>query len=249
MCDRINWRFPLSYNHASIRVPRPQHAIRLSAAIVGSVLIAASFVTQIVQAQNFDNRYRNGRYDAYSKLAQIDPGTLISVRTRQSIDANRQDGRVFPAVVDSDVWDDSRRLAVPAIPRGSAAELLVRSARDGDLILDLDSITVGGQRYAVSAGADRIESGNGNNGDRAAGFIGGGAILGSIIGAIAGGGKGAAIGAAAGAGAGTVGLLTTQGREVRVPSGSVVTFRLERGLSLGVPDHGFQRDNKHYHRE
>jgi hypothetical protein len=235
----------LSYNHASTRLPRLRHVIRLSAAIVGSALIAALLITQIAQAQNFDDRYRNGRYDAYSRLAQIDPGTLISVRTRQSIDARRQDGRVFPAVVESDVWDDSRRLAIPAIPRGAPAELLVRTARDGDLILDLDSITVGGQRYAVSAGPDRIEAGGRrDDGDRAAGFIGGGAILGSIIGAIAGGGKGAAIGAAAGAGAGTVGLLTTQGREVRVPSGSVVTFRLERGLSLGV-----RRDNRRDHRQ
>jgi outer membrane lipoprotein SlyB len=55
----------------------------------------------------------------------------------------------------------------------------------------------------------------GNNGDHAAEFIGGGAIIGSIVGAIAGGGKGAAIGAAAGA-AGTAGLLT-RGRFVRVP--------------------------------
>ena len=67
--------------------------------------------------------------------------------------------RVFAGIVETDVWDDSSRLAIPAIPRGSPAELLVRSARDGDLILDLDSVTVGGQRYAVSAGADRIEAG------------------------------------------------------------------------------------------
>jgi outer membrane lipoprotein SlyB len=240
MCDRINWRFPLSFNHTSTSSVRRRNAVRLIGAIVGVVLIGAFCATQMIQAQNSNDRYdRNGRYDASSRLAQIDPGTLISVRTRQSIDARKQDGHVFPGVVDSDVWDDSRRLAIPAIPRGSAAELLVRSARDGDLILDLDAITVGGQRYAVSAGADRVDAGN--NGDRAAGFIGGGAILGSIIGAIAGGGKGAAIGAAAGAGAGTVGLLTTQGREVRVPSGSVVTFRLERGLSLSVPA---RRDNR-----
>jgi hypothetical protein len=236
----------LSYSHTSSRSVGLGDAVRLSIGIVGAIVIAALCATQMIQAQNSngrDDRYdRNGRYDAYSRLAQIDAGTLISVRTRQSIDARKQDGRVFPAVVESDVWDDSRRLAIAAIPRGSAAELLVRSARDGDLILDLDSITVGGQRYAVSAEADRVEAGSRNdNGDRAAGFIGGGAILGSIIGAIAGGGKGAAIGAAAGAGAGTLGLLTTQGREVRVPSGSVVTFRLERGLSLGVPG---RRDNR-----
>jgi len=241
----------LSYNHTSTSSVRRWNAVRLSGAIVGAVLIAAFCATQMIQAQNSNDRYdrydRNGRYDAYSRLAQIDPGTLISVRTRQSIDARKQDSHVFPAVVDSDVWDDSRRLAIPAIPRGSAAELLVRSARDGDLILDLDSITVSGQRYAISAEADRVEAGSrSDNGDRAAGFIGGGAILGSIIGAIAGGGKGAAIGAAAGAGAGTVGLLTTHGREVRVPSGSVVTFRLERGLSLGVP---VRRDNRRDHRQ
>jgi hypothetical protein len=251
MCERINWRSPLSHNHTSSCGLRLGATARLSSAIVGAVVIAALCATQMIQAQNVNDRYdRNGRYDAYSRLAQIDPGTLISVRTRQSIDVGRQDGRVFPGVVERDVWDDSSRLAIPAIPRGSAAELLVRSARDGDLILDLDSITVGGQRYAVSAGADRVEAGSrSDNGDRAVGFIGGGAILGSIIGAIAGGGKGAAIGAAAGAGAGTVGLLTTHGREVRVPSGSVVTFRLERGLSLGVPDQGFQQDNRHYHRQ
>jgi hypothetical protein len=195
----------------------------------------------------YDRFDRNGHYDAYTRLAQIEPGTFVSVRTREPIDTDRRDGRVFTAVVENDVWDDYSRLAIPAIPRNSSAELLVRSAPDGDLILDLESVSVGGERYAVSARPDRIEGrGSVNNNDRATEFVGGGALLGTIIGAIAGGGKGAAIGAAAGAGAGAAGLLT-RGRFVRVPEGSLLTFRLERGLTIGVPDNGFQRDRGHFH--
>jgi hypothetical protein len=205
--------------------------------ILGSILVAGLCVTQGAQAQNERdpwNRYdRNGRYDAYTPLAQLEPGTFITVRTLQSIDTDRGDHRVFRAVVEDDVWDDLGRLAIPAIPRGAPAELFVRSERDGDLILDLESVTVGRQRYAVSA--NRIEAGGRDN-DNPASVIGGSAVLGSIIGAIAGGGKGAAIGAAAGAAAG-VGLLT-RGRFIRVPAGSVVTFRLERPLSIGMPVRG-----------
>ena len=42
-----------------------------------------------------------------------------------------------------------------AIPRGSAAELYVRVARDNDLILDLESIVANGQRYAIGAQPNR----------------------------------------------------------------------------------------------
>jgi outer membrane lipoprotein SlyB len=100
----------------------------------------------------------------------------------------------------------------------------------------------------VTATPNRIESGDrGGIGNDPAAMIGGGAILGTIIGAIAGGGKGAAIGAGVGAAAGAAGVLT-QGRRIRVPSGSVVTFRLERDLALGVPDRGYSRGGLHYHR-
>jgi hypothetical protein len=208
-------------------------------AAIGCSLIAGLLALQTVHAQNYDpwrDRYgRDGRYDAYSRLARVDAGTLVTVRTREAIHANQRDSRMFPAVVDQDVWDDYKRLAVPAIPRGAAAELLARSAPDGDLILDLNSITVDGRRYEVAANAERIDSGErrDSGSGHAAEFIGGGAVLGTIIGAIAGGGKGAAIGAATGAGAGAAGTLLTRGRELRVPAGSLLTFRLERELTLG----------------
>ena len=67
---------------------------------------------------------------------------------------------------------------------------------------------------------------------RTAEMVGGGAVLGTIIGAIAGGGKGAAIGAAVGAAAGAGTEILTKGKEVRVPSETVLNFRLDQDLIL-----------------
>ena len=215
------------------------------AAIGVGVLMTVLGTSLTGYAQNWrDPQFWNTRGN---RLSRIEPGTFVQVRTSQRIDSNRADGRVFYGVVDQDVWDDYSRLAVPAIPRGSRVELIVRSARDGDLILDLESVDAHGQRYALSATPQRVESGPGRvSGDQVAPFVGGGAIVGSIIGALAGGGKGAAIGAAAGAATGLG--LAYQGKSVRVPAGSLLTFRLERGLDIGVPDAGFRGSNGHYHR-
>ena len=69
--------------------------------------------------------------------------------------------------------------------------------------VDLESVTVNGRRYMVSAEAYDKSRGSGLGKNKRTGeYVGGGAALGAIIGAIAGGGKGAAIGAAAGGGAG-----------------------------------------------
>jgi hypothetical protein len=197
------------------------------------VIAAAALCVRTARAQ----QYR----DDLTRLQQIDPGTFIGIRTEQSIASDRADGRVFPARVAEDVWDDSSRLAVPAIPEGSPAELVVRAARDGDLILDLDSVYAHGQRYVVSAEAERIQPDR-QLSNNAPALVGGGAVLGTIIGAIAGGGKGAAIGAAAGAAAGAG--LSIRGRSVRVPAGSVLNFRLDRGLVVGVP----RPDRRHFDR-
>ena len=49
---------------------------------------------------------------------------------------------------------------------------------------------------------------------------------------------------------GIVGAITGgegRGRAVRVPRDSVVTFRVQRALEMGVPDRGSTRDGRHYH--
>ena len=124
-------------------------------------------------------------------VTHIDPGTLITVRTSETIDERALDGRIYSGVVEQDVTDGAGRLV---IPRSSPVELVVRGASNGDLILDLESVVVNGERYAVRAEANRVDAPpeQSNDGHRTAIYAGGGAILGTIVGAIAGGGKGAA---------------------------------------------------------
>ena len=166
---------------------------------------------------------------------RIQPGTMISVRTNQWIDAQRNEQRVYGATIDQDILGDN---GLVAIPRGSPAELIVREAPDHDLVLDLESVTVYGRRYGIESESQRIESerkpGLGENRSTAE-HVGGGALLGTIIGAIAGGGKGAAIGAGAGAAAGAGEQMLTRGRRIHVPPESLLTFRLERPLMVREP--------------
>jgi hypothetical protein len=188
---------------------------------------------------------------ASAQADRVTAGTEITVRTNDSINAkSANDGRIYSAVVDRDVTDNSGRVA---IPKGSSAELIVRNTSDRDLTLDLESVNVNGRRYVVSTSDEPVAAeGSGKEGvgknKRTAKYVGGGALIGSVIGAIAGGGKGAAIGAATGAGAGAIGQTVTKGKSVKVPSESLLTFRLDRALTVGSSDSGYDRGGRHYHR-
>jgi len=178
-------------------------------------------------------------------------GTEITIRTSESIDAKSpSDSRIYRGVVDRDVRSDDGRVVIPS---GSNAELILRDADKDEVVLDLESIDVHGQRYVVStenesvAGVGGEKQGVGAN-RRTGKYVGGGAVIGSIIGAIAGGGKGAAIGAAVGAGAGAAGQTVTRGGSVRLPAESLITFRLDRDLRVGGRDEGHDRNGYHYHR-
>jgi hypothetical protein len=181
----------------------------------------------------------------WKRSTRIDTGTIIEVRTNQTISTERADGRIFTGEVNQDVRGTNGRLA---IPRGSGVELIVRVAPDNDLILDLESVFVNCQRYAVDVEAQRVGARDGVGANKRTGqFVGGGAALGAIIGALAGGGKGAAIGAAAGAAAGAGGQIITRGRSLRIPAESLLTFRIDRSLRMGLADPGELRDGSHYH--
>lgn len=178
----------------------------------GVTLGTALFVTPMIQAQNRDRDFdRDRRYEG-DRITRIQPGTNVTVRTDATIDVERRDNRVYTGIVDQDVRGDDGRLA---IPRGSSVELIVRVARDNDLVLDLESIMVNGQRYAIKADPNRVESERDNS------------LVGSIIGAINGG--------------------QVQGRAVRIPGGSLLNFRIQRPLDMGVADRGIMRDGRHYH--
>jgi hypothetical protein len=160
-------------------------------------------------------------------------GTEVAVRTNERIDSRDVvEGQTFSAQIEEDVRDTDGSVA---IPRGSDVRLVTRRVEsNGDITLDVDSITVAGRRYRVSTADEELQNrrdGVGGNA-RTGQFVGGGAVLGAIIGAIAGGGKGAAIGAASGAGAGAAAQIITRGKEVHVPAESVIRFRLDSPLRL-----------------
>ena len=157
--------------------------------LIQSTILVALGLCSVAVAQD---RYRD-------RLTRIEPGTNITVRTNQFINSDRGDNRIYTATVTQDVRGSNGRLA---IPRGSQAELIVRVARDNDLILDLESVNVNGERYGIQSDPNRVESRRDDS------------LVGAIAGAINGG--------------------QARGREVKIGQGTVLTFRLEQPLVVGV---------------
>jgi len=185
----------------------------------------------------------------FAQSDRVPAGTEVTVRTNESIDGNSpSDFRVYAATVDRDVANRDGRIL---IPRSSQAELILRDADSNNVVLDLGTITVNGERLSVVSTPEKVPAEGGKEGvgtnKRTGKYVGGGAVIGAIIGAVAGGGKGAAIGAATGAGAGAVGQTVTRGHSVRLPVESLVSFRLDRGLNVTGPDRGNMKDGHHYH--
>ena len=122
------------------------------------------------------------------------------------------------------------------IPAGATVSGVVREVRsrsrgekDGWIRLDFDTLTLeNGVRmnlrsHVISVAANRSDRHTGRN-------AGLGAILGGVIGGIIDGKKGLVIGAAVGAGGG---LLASQGDDVELSAGSLLTIRLDAPLNFG----------------
>jgi hypothetical protein len=177
-----------------------------------------------------------------TKTNELPAGSDVSVRTNEPIDsATAQEGQTFDAQVTRDIKDADGDIV---IPRGSRANIVIKSASKGgkfrgqsDLVLDLQSVVIGGKTHRVETAeiAQKGKSGIGAN-ERTAKYTGGGAAIGAIIGAIAGGGKGAAIGAGAGAGAGAATQVITKGGSIKIPVESVLTFNLDKPLRVRVTE-------------
>jgi len=179
----------------------------------------------------------NGRPSGVISSTTIPNGTELSVRTNEAIDSKTASvGQTFSAVIAADVVDSSGAVA---IPKGSDAQLIIRSTSGGGitsaskLVLDVDSVTVSGTRYLISIGDLERQGGQGVGANKkTAIMVGGGAALGTLIGAIVGGGKGAAIGAAIGAAGGAGTQVLTKGKQVQVPAETLLSFKLDQDLRL-----------------
>ncbi len=176
--------------------------------------------------RSHDDHYHPEAAAVTSKTYELAPGTEVPVRSEETIDSARAaEGQTYAAEV---------------IPSGANAQIVIRSATKGgrirgssDLVLDLASVSVGGQMYQLST-TDMVKQGKTGMGanKRTAEYTGGGAAIGAIIGAIAGHGKGAAIGAGSGAAAGALTQIVTKGDSIKVPAETVLTFKLDKPLRV-----------------
>jgi hypothetical protein len=167
------------------------------------------------------------------KIVTVPAGTDIAMRLTQAVGSKiSQSGDSFQGTVVRPVQVNGETV----IPSGSEAAGHVAEAvplgrfkGGAKLQLVLDSITIRGKKYPVTASVSRVAQGKGK---RTAGMVGGGAGLGAVIGAIAGGGKGAAIGALAGGGAGTAGTAFTGNKDIVLPAESQLTFKIQQPIDV-----------------
>jgi len=167
----------------------------------------------------------------------VPAGTPLLVRMIDSMDsATNRVGDRFRASLEQDLVVDGTVIAPKAADvygRLAQSQEAGRIQGKSELKLELTGIVINGQTYTIVS-SDYDVAGK-SRGKQSAERIGGGAALGAIIGAIAGGGKGAAVGATVGAGAGTAIQVLTRGEQVRVPSETLLEFRLEQPLTIINP--------------
>jgi BON domain len=164
----------------------------------------------------------------------IPAGERLQVRTIDAINSkNSEAGQVYRASLDAPLVHNGRVI----VPAGAPVSLVVVAARSAgrikgqsDLEVRASAIDYHGRSLPLNTSVFE-EAGKGR-GKTTAVRTGIGAVAGAVIGGIAGGGKGAAIGSAAGGGAGFGSALFTHGQQVKIPSESVLTFRLEAPLRL-----------------
>ncbi|HXZ33293.1 MAG TPA: BON domain-containing protein [Terriglobales bacterium] len=170
----------------------------------------------------------------------IPQGTALAVRLVDPIDSEKnQVGDTFHATLNNPITINGDTV----VPSGSDVQghlVDVKSAGkfagQSQVILQLDSITSGGQAYNIQT--DQYKKQGSSRGKNTAEKVGAGAGIGALIGALAGGGKGAAIGAAAGGGLGGGVQAATKGQQIKLPSETVLNFTLQSPVTVVANSQG-----------
>ncbi|MDQ2711166.1 MAG: BON domain-containing protein [Acidobacteriota bacterium] len=164
----------------------------------------------------------------------VPAGERLQVRMIDGVDSRTNSpGQTFRASLDAPLVSGNRvvvqagsPVTVALVDSSSAGRIKGRSSLEVRVV----DLTAGGRSYPVSTNV-YDETGKAK-GKQSAVRTGIGAAAGALIGGLAGGGKGAAIGAGAGGGAGLGYQLFTHGSQVKIPSESVLTFRLSAPLTI-----------------
>ena len=171
-------------------------------------------------------------YDSSS--VTLPAGQSLLVRMIDGVDSSKNHvGDIFHATLETDLNVNGQvvaRKGTDVYGRLATAEKAGNFSGKSELQLELTRLVIDGHDYPLVS-SDYNVQGKGRGGDTAK-KVGGGAVLGAIIGGIAGGGKGAAIGAAAGGGAGAGVQIITKGPQVKVPSESLLEFRLQQPVTI-----------------
>jgi hypothetical protein len=166
----------------------------------------------------------------------IPAGQSLLVRMIDGVDsAKDQVGQVFHASLETDLTIGNTivaRRGTDVYGRLANAQKSGTFSGKSELQLELTRIVIDGKDYPVVS-SDYTLQGKGQ-GASTAKKVGGIAAAGAIIGAIAGGGKGAAIGAAAGGATGAGVQVLTKGAQVKVPSETLLEFRLQQPVTVAA---------------
>jgi len=214
-----------------------------------------AFSTVDIVALTFTGRYAGGPPPAVapSAMAPADPppmaaapaaeyrdsvtipaGQSLLVRMIDGVDSSTNHvGDVFHAGLETDLMVNDTivaRKGTDVYGRLAEAKEAGHLSGSSELQLELTRLVIDGKDYPVVS-SDYSLKGKGR-GSNTAKKVGGGAILGAIIGAAAGGGKGAAIGAGVGSAAGAGVQVFTRGQQVKVPSETLLEFRLQQPATV-----------------
>jgi hypothetical protein len=164
----------------------------------------------------------------------IPAGQSLLVRMIDGVDSSRNHvGDVFHASLETDLYINGTlvgRKGTDVYGRLAEVKEAGRLSGSSELQLELMRIVIDGRDYPLVS-SDYSLKGQGRGSDTAK-KVGGGAVVGAIIGAIAGGGKGAAIGAGVGSAAGAGVQVFTRGQQVKVPSETLLEFRLQQPATV-----------------
>jgi len=169
-----------------------------------------------------------------SAIVTIPAGQSLLVRMIDGVDSSKNHvGDVFHASLETDLNVSNSivaRKGTDVYGRLANAQEAGHVSGSAELQLELTRIVIDGKDYPIVS-SDYSLRGKGRGSDTAK-KVGGGAVAGAIIGAIAGGGKGAAIGAGVGSAAGAGVQVFTRGQQVKVPSETLLEFRLQQPVTV-----------------
>jgi BON domain len=161
-------------------------------------------------------------------------GTSVRVQMIEAVNSDAQRvGQKYQASLQSPIVIDNEVI----VPKGADVTVMLTDAQSAgkisgrsELRLKLDTLKFQGKSYPLdSTTYEQVGKSRGKDTAKKAAL---GAAIGTAIGAIAGGGKGAAIGAGVGAGGGTAVQVLTHGEQVRVPSETILDFKLEQPVEI-----------------